>query len=93
MTSIAGPPPGPTRSPSEEEIGRWLVDRIAESEGLEAASIDVKEPFASLGLGSRAAITLSGDLEDWLGRRLSPTLVYDYPSIEALARHLAGARD
>ena len=33
---------------------------------------------------------ISGDLEEWLGTRLSPTLLYDHPSIEALSRHLGG---
>jgi 8-amino-7-oxononanoate synthase len=32
-------------------------------------------------------------LEIWLGRRLPSTLVYDYPTIETLARHLAGGAD
>ncbi len=35
-------------------------------------------------------MTLAGELEGWLGRSLSPTLVYDHPTIETLARHLAG---
>jgi acyl transferase domain-containing protein len=30
-----------------------------------------------------------GELEAWLGRRLDPTLLYEYPTIDALARHLA----
>lgn len=34
---------------------------------------------------------LSGDLEEWLERRLSPTVVYQYPTIAALAEHLAAA--
>ena len=33
---------------------------------------------------------LSGDLEDWLGMRISPTVVYEYPTIETLAQFLAG---
>jgi len=28
-------------------------------------------------------------LEDWLGLTIDPTVVYDYPTIEALAKHLA----
>jgi hypothetical protein len=36
------------------------------------------------------AVALSGKLEEWLGRRLSPTLIYNYPTIAALANHLAG---
>ena len=39
------------------------------------------------------AVGLAGELEDWLGRPLSPTLVYEHPTIEALARHLAGEPD
>jgi acyl carrier protein len=35
------------------------------------------------------AIGLTGDLEDWLGTRLDPTLLYDYPTVAALAKHLA----
>ena len=34
------------------------------------------------------AVTLSGDLEELLGRRLSPTLVYEYPSISLLSHYL-----
>ena len=45
--------------------------------------------FLGCGLGSLATISISGNLERWLGRRLSPTLIYDYPSIESLAHYLA----
>ena len=34
--------------------------------------------------------TAPAELEEWLGRKLTPTLVYDYPTIDALARFLAG---
>ena len=53
----------------------------------------MRRPFAGFGLGSLQAVGLAGDLEDWLGRPLSPTLVYEHPTIEALARHLAGEPD
>ncbi len=72
------------------EIEQWLVARVASTLGCEASVIDVRRPFASFGLGSLQAVTLAGELEGWLGRSLSPTLVYDHPTIETLARHLAG---
>ena len=50
--------------------------------------MDVREPFTRYGLESRDAVAISGELQDWLGRALAPTLVYDYPNIEALAAHL-----
>jgi amino acid adenylation domain-containing protein len=70
-------------------IESWLVNRVAEALGVSPTDIDVREALASYGLDSVRAVSLSGDLEEWLDRRLSPTLVYDYPTIEALARHLA----
>jgi acyl carrier protein len=34
---------------------------------------------------------LVGDLEEHLSRRLSPTLAWDHPTIDALATHLCAA--
>jgi acyl carrier protein len=35
------------------------------------------------------AVTLTHDLEKWLGRELDPFLLYDYPSVDTLARYLS----
>ena len=53
------------------------------------SQIDIRIPFASLGLDSAAAVGISGDLEVWIGRRISPTVLYSYPTIESLASYLA----
>ncbi len=73
-----------------DAIQAWLIARLAEALELDPSEIDVHEPLASYGLDSVRAISLSGDLEEWLGRPLSPTIAYEYPSIESLARFLAG---
>ncbi|MFM6189139.1 MAG: acyl carrier protein [Planktothrix sp.] len=70
-------------------IGDWLVSQLAERLGLEASEIDIEEDFANYGLNSIEAINLSGDLETILGRRLPPTLLWDYPNILTLAEYLA----
>ncbi|MDR3637904.1 MAG: AMP-binding protein, partial [Isosphaeraceae bacterium] len=72
-----------------ETIARWLAARIGGPLGLSVDQVDVRKPFAGFGLGSLQAVGLAADLEQWLGRPLSPTLAYEYPTIEALARHLA----
>jgi acyl transferase domain-containing protein/acyl carrier protein len=72
-----------------EHIEAWLIDQLAERLAVARESIDPREPFASYGLTSREAVVLSGELEEWLHRTLSPTLVWDYPTIELLARFLA----
>jgi acyl transferase domain-containing protein/acyl-CoA synthetase (AMP-forming)/AMP-acid ligase II/acyl carrier protein len=67
----------------------WLIARIAARLGAKTNAIDINKPFAGYGLDSVAAIQLAADLEERLGHTVSPTLVYQYPSIETLARHLA----
>jgi amino acid adenylation domain-containing protein len=71
------------------EIQAWLVQQISETLFLDPKEVDITVDFNSYGLSSRDAIVLSGDLEEWLERRLSPTLLYEYPSIELLSKHLA----
>jgi acyl-CoA synthetase (AMP-forming)/AMP-acid ligase II len=41
------------------------------------------------GLDSSAAVGLTGDLEDWLETEIDPTLLYDYPTVEAIVKHLS----
>ena len=74
---------------STEVILDWLTERLAHSTGIDPAEVDPREPFTSYGLSSSGAVELSGDLEDWLGRELSPTLVYEYPTPEILAEYLS----
>jgi 8-amino-7-oxononanoate synthase len=72
-----------------EIIQGWLIDKLSEILEIEANQIDVSQDFEEYGLDSAEAINLSGDLEDYLGCRLSPTLLWDYQNIEALAKYLA----
>src|ERR1700675_366548 len=72
-------------------IQAWLIAKLSERLEIEPGEIDAGELFASYGLGSTEAVSLTGELAEWLGRKLSPALVYEYPTIESLARYLAGA--
>jgi acyl carrier protein len=76
---------------SEAQIRERLVCEIAEAAGLASDRIDSREPFASYGISSLEAVYLVGKLEEWLGLALEPTLLWDYPTIDALAEHLAKA--
>jgi acyl transferase domain-containing protein/acyl carrier protein len=71
-----------------KEIQDWLITHVAELLQIAPDKIDIQEPFANYGLSSREAVNLSGELEDLLGRRLSPTLVYEYPNIWLLSKYL-----
>lgn len=71
-----------------EAIQSWLIKRLANYLVVPADAINIHETFVSYGISSRDAVGLSGDLARWLGRSLSANLLYDYPSIELVARHL-----
>ncbi len=79
-------------SPNElsvQEITDWMISQVAERFGIDAETIDPKLPFVRLGLDSIAALELLAALEDWLGASLPLTLMWDYPTIDAIARHVA----
>ena len=82
-----------TFTPDVQEIIEWLTIHIAERAHCHRDKIDIAAPFVQFGLNSLEAVGLSGELEQWLGRSLSPTLIYDYPSVASLARYLAGKPD
>lgn len=75
--------------PTAAEIQAWMVSYLAELLAIEPDEVDATIPFDQYGLDSAAAVGLTGDMEEWLDRKLDPTLLYDYPTVEALARHLA----
>ncbi len=89
MSNGTGGINSPAMGPNVEIIQEWLVTQLAHELKVEAHQIDVREPFANYGLDSIAAVGLSGDLEDWLERPFPDTLLWDHPTIEVLARHLA----
>ncbi len=70
-------------------VRSWLRNRLAQLTRVEPAEIGDHEPFANYGLSSHQAVALAGDLEEWVGRELEPTLVWDFPDIDTLARYIA----
>ncbi len=75
--------------PTAAEIQAWIVSYLAELLEIDPDEVNPTIPFDRYGLDSSAAVGMTGDLEDWLGSKLDPTLLYDYPTIEGLAQHLS----
>lgn len=79
--------------PGEQEIRDWLTRRIASALEVPAGEIDIASEFPSFGVDSVTAVAVTGDLEQWLGRTLDPTLLFTYSTIDSLARHLSTAEE
>jgi acyl carrier protein len=73
---------------SVSAIQNWLVSKLAEQLSLDANTIDIAEPLTRYGLDSIDAVTMVGDLEDWLDLELPSTLFWDYPTIEKSSQYL-----
>ena len=81
----------PGRSAASRTVESWLIGRLAEQLGLAAEAIDPGQAFERFGLGSRQLVELAGDLAQRFDVNLPPTLLYDYPTVTEVARHLGGA--
>lgn len=73
-----------------QRIEDWLVAQIASMQRIEPEQVDVDDSFIANGLSSSSSVALIGDLAEVLGVRLSETLTWEYPTIAALAEHVAG---
>ena len=80
-----------TSSFDEETLRHWLADYLVTNVGVSPYEIDFDAPMSDLGLGSRDAIVLSGELTELLGRKVSPVEFWEHPSIADLSQFLSGS--
>jgi phthiocerol/phenolphthiocerol synthesis type-I polyketide synthase C len=78
-------------SPTLEEISQRLTTMLAAQLRMRPEEISLTQPLSEYGLDSINAVSLAGDIEDWLGFQLPSTLLWDYPTTAALAGFLAEA--
>ncbi|MFE9775281.1 type I polyketide synthase [Streptomyces sp. NPDC005931] len=73
-----------------EDLHALLVGRVAERAGIPEDRVDTDQPFQAYGFTSRDAVALSGELEELLDRTLSPTMLFEHPTVRQLVAHLTG---
>ena len=76
-------------SQSKEVIQSWLISYLSQLLIIEPHKINVQMPFEYYGLDSADSLSLIGDLEGFINRKLSPKLIHEYPTIEAFVSYLA----
>lgn len=68
-----------------EHIRKTISTFISTELGVDDQDIDSEINLGAYGLGSTAAAILTGILEDTYDLRLSPLLIFDYPTIDTLS--------
>jgi phthiocerol/phenolphthiocerol synthesis type-I polyketide synthase D len=74
---------------TESEIQQWLVTRIAAIAEITPEEVDVDRPFAEFGMDSMQLFELSGELEKFVGYKVSEIVAWDFPTIAKMSRHLS----
>lgn len=72
-----------------ETLRLWLIDRLAAQIKVPASEVDTAKSFEAYGLDSMVAVEVSGSLEKIVERRLSPGLLYEFPTIDELSGYLS----
>ncbi len=97
IVALAAPAKAPKIAPepsagalrTAEEIEGWLADWLSRRLSLPLDRIDPTKAFTTFGLDSTDALTLAHDLEARLGVPIEATIAWSFPTIGALAAHLA----
>ena len=96
--SVTAAPARPAFTEELEEapaLKKWplLLAHVAELAGrvlgLDPAALDARQGLRDLGLDSLMALELRNRLQRSVGRALRSTLAFDYPTIDAIAKHIA----
>jgi acyl carrier protein len=72
-----------------DAIQTWIVDWLGRKLRLDVNQIEVSRSFADYGIDSVMAVDLSFELGEWLQQSLDATILWNFPTIAALAQHLA----
>lgn len=86
---IAQSLPPPSGAPDAAVVKEWLVGYIAQLLELDRSEVRTSVSMNRYGLDSMSAMSLTGDLGDWLDREVDPRLLYKKKTIDSLADYLA----
>ena len=75
----------------EAALRHWLVDYLVTNIGCSPNDVNFDVSLKDLGVGSRDAVVLSGELSELLDRPVSPVEFWQHPTINALARFLTSS--
>jgi acyl carrier protein len=73
---------------TQDATEQWLKEYLSQLVGIDRHEIDPQRTFAEYGLESGAMMGLTADLEQWLNAELSTGVLFEHPTIAALAAHV-----
>ena len=74
---------------TEVAVTAWLVGRLSSLLEVPPETVDIQQTFDEFGVNSVQAISLTGELSEWLGIEVPATALWEFPTIELIARQAA----
>ncbi|MET7481820.1 acyltransferase domain-containing protein [Streptomyces sp. NPDC005538] len=71
-------------------LRRRIAERVAGWQGTPVADLPMDRPLADLGMSSRDAVVLAGELSLLTGHEWPATLLWEAPTVDALVEHVCG---
>jgi aryl carrier-like protein len=71
-----------------QELVEWLTVKVAEYVNVPPDTIGIDTPLADCGIDSLSAVALCTDLQYEKGFDVDTTIVWDHPTIDAMAEYL-----
>lgn len=75
-----------------QTLADWLTAKVAHYVHADPRAVDVDMPLADCGIDSVSGLSLCADMHSELGIAVDSTIVWDYPTIDAIASYLATER-
>ena len=70
------------------DVRARIVGQLARYLRLSPDAIEGDTPIADYGLDSSVAVSFSGEVGRWVGRQQDPSLLWIYPTVDALLQHV-----
>ena len=71
-------------------LRRRIAERVAEWNNTPVDDVPLDRPLADLGMSSREAVVLAGELSSLTGHELPATLLWEAPTVDALVERVCG---
>ena len=70
-----------------------MVDYVVKHREMDRAAVDIDQPMSLLGFDSAGFVALGRAMGEWVGKEISPAIVYKYTTIREVAGFLARGAD
>ena len=70
-----------------------MIDYVSKAREMQRESIDIDQPMSLLGFDSAGFVAMGRVMGDWVGKEISPAIVYKYTTIREIAGFLSRGAD